>query len=164
MAVAELSIRPDWVLDTDICPVLPEGVTDSVELPPGWVLIARVPTIPIVRPPRINRTDREFTITMEDLDTHRWDWKALRAPSTKHVAADLHCAAGWSGVRRGADHRPLRAEPLLRRLQHATAAMVTGQFTQPRAIADLVVFLASDRAGNLTGRRRHHRRRLITTT
>jgi NAD(P)-dependent dehydrogenase (short-subunit alcohol dehydrogenase family) len=29
--------------------------------------------------------------------------------------------------------------------------MVTGRFTQPREAADLVLLLASDRAGNVTG-------------
>jgi NAD(P)-dependent dehydrogenase (short-subunit alcohol dehydrogenase family) len=29
--------------------------------------------------------------------------------------------------------------------------MVTGRFTRPEQIADLVIFLASDRAGNVTG-------------
>jgi NAD(P)-dependent dehydrogenase (short-subunit alcohol dehydrogenase family) len=34
---------------------------------------------------------------------------------------------------------------------HAAADSVTGRFTQPSEIADLVVFLCSDRAGNITG-------------
>ena len=29
--------------------------------------------------------------------------------------------------------------------------MVTGRFTQPAEVADVVLFLASDRAGNVTG-------------
>lgn len=33
----------------------------------------------------------------------------------------------------------------------AAAGSVTGRFTRPEEVADLVVFLASDRAGNLTG-------------
>jgi NAD(P)-dependent dehydrogenase (short-subunit alcohol dehydrogenase family) len=33
----------------------------------------------------------------------------------------------------------------------ATTAMVTGRFTRPEEVADLVVLLASDRAGNVTG-------------
>jgi len=33
----------------------------------------------------------------------------------------------------------------------AAAAMVTGRFTRPEEVADLVVFLASDRAANVTG-------------
>ena len=33
----------------------------------------------------------------------------------------------------------------------AAASMVTGRFTQPREVADVVVFLASDRAANITG-------------
>ncbi len=33
----------------------------------------------------------------------------------------------------------------------ATAGMVTGRFTQPREVADLVVLLASPRSGNVTG-------------
>ena len=46
----------------------------------------------------------------------------------------------------------------------AAAAMVTGRFTQPREIADLAVFLASDRAGNLTGADVTIDGGLITTT
>jgi NAD(P)-dependent dehydrogenase (short-subunit alcohol dehydrogenase family) len=34
---------------------------------------------------------------------------------------------------------------------NAAKAMVTGRFTRPEEVADLVVFLASDRVGNLTG-------------
>ncbi|MGO8957672.1 MAG: SDR family oxidoreductase [Streptosporangiaceae bacterium] len=33
----------------------------------------------------------------------------------------------------------------------AASQMVTGRFTQPREVADVVLFLASDRAGNVTG-------------
>jgi NAD(P)-dependent dehydrogenase (short-subunit alcohol dehydrogenase family) len=33
----------------------------------------------------------------------------------------------------------------------AAAGMVTGRFTRPEEVADLVVFLASGRAGNVTG-------------
>jgi NAD(P)-dependent dehydrogenase (short-subunit alcohol dehydrogenase family) len=33
----------------------------------------------------------------------------------------------------------------------AAGQMVTGRFTEPREVADLVLFLASDRAGNITG-------------
>jgi NAD(P)-dependent dehydrogenase (short-subunit alcohol dehydrogenase family) len=33
----------------------------------------------------------------------------------------------------------------------AARQMVTGRFTQPGEVADLVVFLASDRAANVTG-------------
>ena len=33
----------------------------------------------------------------------------------------------------------------------AAAGSVTGRFTQPQEVADVVVFLASDRAGNITG-------------
>jgi NAD(P)-dependent dehydrogenase (short-subunit alcohol dehydrogenase family) len=33
----------------------------------------------------------------------------------------------------------------------AAASMVTGRFTQPREVADAVLFLASDRAANITG-------------
>ena len=35
--------------------------------------------------------------------------------------------------------------------QQAAQAMVTGRFTHPREVADLVLLLASDRAGNTTG-------------
>ncbi|HEY0687882.1 MAG TPA: SDR family oxidoreductase, partial [Kribbella sp.] len=35
--------------------------------------------------------------------------------------------------------------------EQAAAGSITGRFTRPEEIADLVVFLASDRAGNLTG-------------
>jgi len=35
--------------------------------------------------------------------------------------------------------------------QSAAAQSVTGRFTRPEEVADLVVFLASDRAGNVTG-------------
>ena len=34
---------------------------------------------------------------------------------------------------------------------HAASQMVTGRFSQPSEVADLVVFLASERAGNITG-------------
>jgi NAD(P)-dependent dehydrogenase (short-subunit alcohol dehydrogenase family) len=33
----------------------------------------------------------------------------------------------------------------------AASQMVTGRFTQPAEVADVVLFLASDRAGNVTG-------------
>lgn len=35
--------------------------------------------------------------------------------------------------------------------KQAASGAVTGRFTQPQEVADLVVFLASDRAGNVTG-------------
>ena len=35
--------------------------------------------------------------------------------------------------------------------RQAAAQTVTGRFTEPREVADLVVLLASDRAGNVTG-------------
>jgi NAD(P)-dependent dehydrogenase (short-subunit alcohol dehydrogenase family) len=35
--------------------------------------------------------------------------------------------------------------------RQAAAQLVTGRFTQPREVADLVLLLASDRAGNVTG-------------
>jgi NAD(P)-dependent dehydrogenase (short-subunit alcohol dehydrogenase family) len=35
--------------------------------------------------------------------------------------------------------------------QHAAASMLTGRFTRPEEVADLVLLLASDRAGNVTG-------------
>ncbi|GAA4720289.1 oxidoreductase [Phytohabitans rumicis] len=35
--------------------------------------------------------------------------------------------------------------------KHAATDSVTGRFTQPREVADLVLLLASDRAGNITG-------------
>jgi NAD(P)-dependent dehydrogenase (short-subunit alcohol dehydrogenase family) len=34
---------------------------------------------------------------------------------------------------------------------HAALDAVTGRFTRPEQVADLVVLLASDRAGNVTG-------------
>ncbi len=33
----------------------------------------------------------------------------------------------------------------------AARQMVTGRFTRPEEVADVVVFLASDRTGNVTG-------------
>jgi NAD(P)-dependent dehydrogenase (short-subunit alcohol dehydrogenase family) len=36
-------------------------------------------------------------------------------------------------------------------VEHAAAEAETGRFTQPREIADLVLLLASGRAGNVTG-------------
>ena len=46
--------------------------------------------------------------------------------------------------------RPSGAIPT-RSPQGRRRARVTGRFTQPDEVADLVVLLASDRAGNVTG-------------
>ena len=35
--------------------------------------------------------------------------------------------------------------------EQASAGTVTGRFTHPEEVADLVLLLASDRAGNVTG-------------
>jgi Enoyl-(Acyl carrier protein) reductase/Thioesterase superfamily len=42
--------------------------------------------------------------------------------------------------------------------KQAASGMATGRFTTPREVADLVLLLASDRAGNVTGRFRDRRR------
>ena len=46
----------------------------------------------------------------------------------------------------------------------AAAASLTGRFTRPEEVADLVAFLASDRAANLTGADLTIDGGLITTT
>jgi NAD(P)-dependent dehydrogenase (short-subunit alcohol dehydrogenase family) len=65
---------------------------------------------------------------------------------------------GWATAacrdgRRRAEHRPADVEA------GAKAAMVTGRFTRPEEVADLVVLLAGDRIGNTTGAEFHDRRR-----
>ena len=63
------------------------------------------------------------------------------------VATDLWLGEGGVaatvGAATGADPRDVEAG--------AKAAMVTGRFTRPEEVADLVVLLASDRLGNVTG-------------
>ena len=43
--------------------------------------------------------------------------------------------------------------------ESAASDSVTGRFTLPSEVAGLVVYLASDRAANITGGELHHRRR-----
>jgi NAD(P)-dependent dehydrogenase (short-subunit alcohol dehydrogenase family) len=63
------------------------------------------------------------------------------------VATDLWLGADGQAATRGAatgaDPKDVAAE--------AAKQMVTGRFTRPEEVADLVLYLASDRAGNITG-------------
>jgi NAD(P)-dependent dehydrogenase (short-subunit alcohol dehydrogenase family) len=63
------------------------------------------------------------------------------------VATDLWLGAG--GVAQTVSHAT-GAKPADVASQ-AASQMVTGRFTQPAEVADVVVFLASDRAANITG-------------
>jgi DMSO/TMAO reductase YedYZ molybdopterin-dependent catalytic subunit len=67
-----------------------------VDLPPGQVRIAGIPTVRTDRPPRIARADWEFTLTTEDGQVFRWDWAVLHTLPAEQFTADLHCVAGWS--------------------------------------------------------------------
>lgn len=78
--------------------MLPERVTSSVELPPGQVLIADIPTVPAGSPPRIARAGWNFTLVTEGGVIHRWDWAALQLLPSERFTADLHCVAGWSVI------------------------------------------------------------------
>ena len=63
------------------------------------------------------------------------------------VATDLWLGAG--GVAQTVSHATgASAEDVER---GAASQMVTGRFTRPAEVADVVLFLASDRAGNVTG-------------
>ena len=63
------------------------------------------------------------------------------------VATDLWLGAGGVAqtVSRATGARPTDVA------SQAAGQMVTGRFTQPGEVADVVLFLASDRAGNITG-------------
>lgn len=63
------------------------------------------------------------------------------------VATDLWLGAGGVAqtVSRATGARPTDVA------SQAAGQMVTGRFTEPGEVADVVVFLASDRAGNITG-------------
>jgi NAD(P)-dependent dehydrogenase (short-subunit alcohol dehydrogenase family) len=63
------------------------------------------------------------------------------------VATDLWLGAGGVAETRGAATGAKPADVA----QEAASQMVTGRFTQPAEVADLVLFLASPRAGNITG-------------
>ena len=63
------------------------------------------------------------------------------------VATDLWL--GTDGV--AATVAGARGGPAESVADHAAADSVTGRFTRPEEVADLVLFLASDRAGNITG-------------
>jgi NAD(P)-dependent dehydrogenase (short-subunit alcohol dehydrogenase family) len=58
------------------------------------------------------------------------------------VAETIARASGNQGV------TPFSADAVAK---HAAQEMLTGRFTRPEEVADLVVFLASDRSGNVTG-------------
>jgi NAD(P)-dependent dehydrogenase (short-subunit alcohol dehydrogenase family) len=63
------------------------------------------------------------------------------------VATDLWLGPGGQAAVRGA---ATGADP--KDVERAAASqMVTGRFTRPEEVADLVLFLASDRAANITG-------------
>jgi NAD(P)-dependent dehydrogenase (short-subunit alcohol dehydrogenase family) len=63
------------------------------------------------------------------------------------VATDLWLGANGvaASVARASGQNP---DPIA---EHAAADSVTGRFTRPDEIADLVLLLAGDRAGNVTG-------------
>jgi len=69
---------------------------EPVELPPGQVLIADLPTVRADVPPRVGKAEWEFSVVTEDGTVRRWDWPAIRALPSEHVIADLHCVTGWS--------------------------------------------------------------------
>lgn len=53
--------------------------------------------------------------------------------------------------RRCRDHRPRHGQPTGSGRQASRGTGRDGRFTRPQEVADLVVLLASDRAGNITG-------------
>ena len=63
------------------------------------------------------------------------------------VATDLWLGAG--GVAQTLSHATGTSADEVER--GAASQMITGRFTRPAEVADLVLFLASDRAGNITG-------------
>lgn len=79
------------------------------------------------------------------------------------IEVDLASPDGPGRLAAVATGRWLGAGDVAQTVSHATGAsaedversaasqMVTGRFTQPAEVADVVLFLASDRAGNVTG-------------
>jgi NAD(P)-dependent dehydrogenase (short-subunit alcohol dehydrogenase family) len=51
----------------------------------------------------------------------------------------------------GRADRPVASAPRYGQSVDASSQMVLGRFTQPSEVADVVLFLASDRAANVTG-------------
>jgi NAD(P)-dependent dehydrogenase (short-subunit alcohol dehydrogenase family) len=69
------------------------------------------------------------------------------ASSRSHWAPAIE----WSNKGDGEVLMSIHAAALVRAAKEAVAGTATGRFTHPQEVADVVLLLASDRAGNVTG-------------
>jgi DMSO/TMAO reductase YedYZ molybdopterin-dependent catalytic subunit len=69
---------------------------DDPKLPPGQYLEHGFPVLQAGPTPPVNTATWKFTITTENGDTTRWDWKQFTALPAEDIRTDIHCVTQWS--------------------------------------------------------------------
>jgi DMSO/TMAO reductase YedYZ molybdopterin-dependent catalytic subunit len=69
---------------------------EKPNLPPGQYLERGFPVLSAGPTPRVKLDTWEFRLVTENLETHIWDWAALKALPAENITVDIHCVTKWS--------------------------------------------------------------------
>ena len=72
------------------------GRDGDVKLPPGQYLEHGFPVLQAGPTPPVNTATWTFTITTENGDSTRWDWKQFTALPAEDITTDIHFVTQWS--------------------------------------------------------------------
>jgi DMSO/TMAO reductase YedYZ molybdopterin-dependent catalytic subunit len=108
------------------------------KLPPGQYLTNDFPVLSAGPTPRVPLDDWEFTITSENGESRRWDWRSFRSLPTEQITTDIHCVTRWSKL--GTSWEGVSLDTLLEGIEPAATFALAhsyGDYSTNLPLADL---------------------------